>query len=71
VADAQRQPWANTMEFGPGIKYRPHFFPRNVYFSTDFLGGARLIDAYNLSTGRKLSTYYNDIRVGFWYAITK
>jgi tetratricopeptide (TPR) repeat protein len=65
VADSQRQYWANTVEFGPGIRFRPHFFPKNVYFSCDFMRGVYLSNLYNTRRPN-----YNDIRIGFWYAKT-
>jgi len=61
VEDAQRQYWANTVEFGPGIRFRPSWLPKNVYFSGDFMRGVYL------STQRP---QYTDVRVGFWYAKT-
>jgi tetratricopeptide (TPR) repeat protein len=75
VQDQQRQPWANVFEFGPGLRYRPHWFPPNVYFSTDFMRGVRLLPEWDAqaSTARNVNypTFYTDIRIGFWYAITK
>jgi len=66
VMDMQRQYWANTVEFGPGIKFRPAWLPKNVYFSGDLMRGFYLINAYNPRRPN-----YNDVRVGFWYALTK
>jgi tetratricopeptide (TPR) repeat protein len=75
VQDEQRQPWANTVEFGPGVRFRPHWFPKNVYFSTDFLLGVRMLSEWNaqesITHNVDYPTFYNDIRVGFWYALTK
>jgi tetratricopeptide (TPR) repeat protein len=66
VTDMQRQYWANSVEFGPGMRFRPSWLPKNVYFSGDFLRGVYLINnVYNLHHPN-----YNDIRVGFWYAKT-
>jgi tetratricopeptide (TPR) repeat protein len=61
VTDVQRQYWANTFEFGPGVRFRPSWLPKNVYFSGDFLRG--LFMSSNHSG-------YNDMRIGFWYAKT-
>jgi tetratricopeptide (TPR) repeat protein len=61
VTDVQHQYWANTVEFGPGVRFRPSWLPKNVYFSGDFLRGVYL------ATNRPS---YNDIRFGFWYAKT-
>jgi tetratricopeptide (TPR) repeat protein len=66
VTDLQRQYWANAVEFGPGIKFRPRWLPRNVYFSGDFLHGVYLVNADNPRRPN-----YNDFRLGFWYAVTK
>ena len=61
VMDVQRQYWANIFEFGPGVRFRPSWLPKNVYFSGDFLRGMYL------TTQRP---QYNDVRVGLWYAKT-
>ncbi|MBV8895161.1 MAG: tetratricopeptide repeat protein [Acidobacteriaceae bacterium] len=66
VRDSKNQYWANTVELGPGFKVRMHWMPRNVYFSTDFLRG---IYTNNLFNPRRPN--YNDIRVSFWYAMTR
>ena len=66
VRDSQNQYWANSVELGPGIKMRLHWMPRNVYFSTDFLRGIYTNDLYNPRRPN-----YNDVRVSFWYAVTK
>jgi tetratricopeptide (TPR) repeat protein len=76
VQDEQRQPWANIFEYGPGLRFHPHWLPANVYFSTDFLLGIRLLQQWDgqASTSAKnvyYPTFYNDFRVGFWYALTK
>jgi Flp pilus assembly protein TadD len=64
--DAKAQYWANTLEFGPGIKIKAPFLPPGAYFSTDFLHGVYTNNEYNPRRPN-----YNDIRVGFWYAFTK
>jgi hypothetical protein len=66
VRDIKNEYWANTVEMGPGIKFHPSFLPRNVYFSTDFLRGVYFDNKYN---PRKPN--YDDIRVSFWYAVTR
>ena len=66
VRDTKNEYWANTVEIGPGIKFHPSFLPKNVYFSTDFLRGVYLDNKYN---PRKPN--YDDIRVSFWYAVTR
>jgi hypothetical protein len=53
------------VEFGPGVRFRPNWLPKNVYFSCDFMRGAYLIKGYY-----PRHPNYNDIRIGFWYAKT-
>lgn len=62
VTDAQHQYWANTLEFGPGVRFRPYWMPKNVYFSGDFLRGIYLMNSPRPD--------YFDFRLGFWYAKT-
>ncbi len=64
--DAKAQYWANTVEFGPGIKIKAPFLPPGAYLSTDFLHGVYTNNEYNPRRPN-----YNDIRVSFWYAFTK
>lgn len=64
--DSQNQYWANSIELGPGFKVHMHWMPRNVYFASDFLRG---IYTNNLYNPRRPN--YNDVRVYFWYAVTK
>ncbi len=66
VRDSQNQYWANSIEFGPGFKLHMHWMPRNVYFAADFLRGAYTNNLYNPRRPN-----YNDIRLSFWYAVTK
>jgi len=64
--DAKAQYWANTLEFGPGMKIKAPFLPAGTYFSTDFLHGVYTRNEYNPRRPN-----YNDLRVSFWYAFTK
>jgi hypothetical protein len=66
LRDTQSQYWANTVEIGPGFKVHLRWMPKNVYFATDFLRGVYMNNLYNPRRPN-----YNDIRVSFWYAITK
>lgn len=61
VTDVQQKYWANTAEVGPGVRFRPSWLPKNVYFSGDYLRG------FYLTTQRP---NYHDIRAGMWYAFT-
>ncbi len=64
--DIKNQYWANTVEMGPGLKLRMPFMPPNVYFSADLLRGVYTNNQYNPRRPN-----YNDVRVGFWYAVTR
>ena len=66
VRDVKQQYWANTFEFGPGIKIHPSWMPSSLYFSADFLRGVYLDNLYN----PRRPNYY-DVRLSFWYAKTK
>ncbi len=65
TGDARQQPWANFAEVGPGVRFRWKGMPRSLVFSVDLLYGYYLLGP---NGGR---TSYNDIRAGFWYAITR
>ena len=64
--DLKNQYWANAVEMGPGLKLRMPFMPPNVYFSADLLRGVYTNNQYNPRRPN-----YNDVRIGFWYAITR
>ena len=64
--DLKNQYWANTVEMGPGLRLHMPFMPPNVYFSADLLRGVYTNNEYNPRRPN-----YNDIRIGFWYAITR
>jgi tetratricopeptide (TPR) repeat protein len=66
VRDVKQQYWANTVEIGPGIKLHTSWMPRGLYFATDFLRGVYLTPYYWPKRPN-----YNDIRISFWYAVTK
>jgi Flp pilus assembly protein TadD len=64
-ADRLHQYWANTVETGPGLRFRFRDFPRAL-FSVNFVRGAYTI---NLDNPRRPN--YFDFRVGLWYAFTR
>jgi Flp pilus assembly protein TadD len=64
-ADSMHQYWANTVETGPGFRFRFRDFP-GALFSVNFLRGAYTI---NLDNPRRPN--YFDLRVGLWYAFTR
>ena len=66
TADPKRQYWANYVETGPGIRFRWDSLPPSVVFTIDALRGAHTINA-----GNPRRPNYTDIRIGFWYAITR
>ena len=68
--DLQRQYWANTLEFGPGLKFHLPGMPPNLYLSADFLRGKYLLDPYVDPTYRT-HFHYTDVRIGFWFARTR
>jgi Flp pilus assembly protein TadD len=65
TADRLHQYWANTIETGPGLRFRFRDFPRAL-FSVNFVRGAYTI---NLDNPRRPN--YFDLRVGLWYALTR
>jgi Tfp pilus assembly protein PilF len=60
--DDRREDWANFWETGPGVRLAGGPLPRSAYFTLNLLRGGYLIH------GRAA---YTDVRVGFWYAITR
>jgi tetratricopeptide (TPR) repeat protein len=64
--DGQRQYWANFAETGPGVRIHSASMPRSMYFTVNALRGAYLISQNNPQR-----TYFNDFRVGVWYAFTR
>ena len=61
TVDSKRQPWANFAEAGPGLRFRWATMPPALVFTVNALRGAYL------QTARSFS----DVRVGFWYALTR
>jgi tetratricopeptide (TPR) repeat protein len=60
--DARRQDWANFVETGPGLRAP---LAKSMYLTFNLLRGAYLID----SPSRRAT--FNDVRAGFWYALTR
>lgn len=61
TADSKRQDWANFAEAGPGLRFRWSSMPPAVVFSVNALRGTYL----------QTAKQFNDVRVGFWYALTR
>lgn len=68
--DVQHQYWANTLEAGPGMKFHLPWLPRGIYLSFDFLRGRYMENPY-IDPLSRAHSYYNDIRVGFWFGRTE
>jgi tetratricopeptide (TPR) repeat protein len=66
TVDALGQYWANTVEMGPGVKFRFEGMPASLLFSVNFMRGVYLINQ-----GNPRGPNFNDVRVGVWYAFTK
>ncbi len=65
TADRLRQYWANTIETGPGIRFRMDPMPKSMLFSISLLRGA-----YTVNEGNPRRPNYFDLRAGLWYAFT-
>ena len=66
VRDLKAQYWANTVEFGPGAKIHLPWLPQNVYFAADWLRGV-----YTNDKGNPRGPTYTDLRLSFWYAVSR
>ena len=62
TTDVKREYWANVFETGPGLRFR--LGP--LLFSVDALRGAYIVKA-----GNPHAPFYNDLRIGIWYAFTR
>jgi Tfp pilus assembly protein PilF len=60
--DVKREYWANTVETGPGVRYRVEA----VTFSANILRGV-----YLTNTGNPFRPNYLDVRIGVWYAFSR
>jgi Tfp pilus assembly protein PilF len=59
--DVKREYWANTVETGPGVRWRVS----GVELSVNFLRGA-----YTVNDSNPHRPNYNDVRIGVWYAFS-
>jgi tetratricopeptide (TPR) repeat protein len=66
TADVRRQYWANTVELGPGLRFRWKWMPAAWVFSVNALRGA-----YTYKEGNPWPRTYSDVRAGCWYAFTR
>jgi tetratricopeptide (TPR) repeat protein len=60
--DVRRQDWANFVETGPGIRIP---LPQSMYLTFNALRGRYLIDNPSRHPA------FNDLRAGFWYAVSR
>ena len=65
TADRLRQYWANTIETGPGLRFRLESMPKSMLFSVSLLRGV-----YTINEGNPRRPNYFDLRAGIWYAFT-
>jgi tetratricopeptide (TPR) repeat protein len=66
ATDVKRQYWANTVETGPGVRFRFEGLPAGMRFSVDAMRGVYLINE-----GNPRRPNFNDLRIGIWYAVTR
>lgn len=66
TVDSKRQYWANTVEYGPGLRFRFAALPPSLAFSVNALRGTYLVQ-----DGNPRGPNYYDLRAGFWYAFTR
>lgn len=60
TVDVLRQPWANIVETGLGIRWRQEFLPQSMYLTCNLLRGKYLMHGAS----------FNDLRAGAWYAFS-
>jgi Tfp pilus assembly protein PilF len=65
TVDLQGQYWANTVETGPGFRFKFETTRVPLLFSINLLRGSYLINQ-----GNPRGPNYNDLRIGVWYAFT-
>jgi Tfp pilus assembly protein PilF len=61
TVDAKGEYWANTVETGPGVRFRLN----PLQLTVNFLRGAYLVNQSN-----PYRPNFNDVRIGVWYAFT-
>jgi len=64
IRDTQSQRWANYYETGPGARFRWTWMPRSALFSISAIRGLNTAQHF-------IGPDFFDVRVGFWYAITR
>jgi Tfp pilus assembly protein PilF len=66
AADLRRQYWANSVETGPGLRFRWKWMPAPWVFSVNVVRGM-----YTITRDNPWGRWYSDVRVGFWHAFTR
>jgi tetratricopeptide (TPR) repeat protein len=66
TTDVKRQYWANSIETGPGVRFRNSWMPPSMWVSFGAVHGVYLVNA-----GNPRGPNFNDFRAGIWYAFTK
>jgi hypothetical protein len=64
--DVKRQYWANTVETGPGVRFRSAWMPPSMWVTLAAVRGIYLVN-----TDNPRRPNFNDFRAGVWYAFTK
>lgn len=64
--DVKRQYWANFVETGPGVRFRPPHAPAAMTVTAALIHGVYMVNA-----GNPRGPNFNDVRIGVWYAFTK
>jgi Tfp pilus assembly protein PilF len=64
TTDMKREPWANFFETGPGLRFRISAMPSSLYLTVNYLRGTYTVP------GDPYGPTFNDLRAGFWYALT-
>ncbi len=65
TVDSKREPWANFVETGPGVRLRIPGGPAGLLFSVSGFRGVYLLNRNNPHRPN-----FFDVRAGFWYAFT-
>jgi tetratricopeptide (TPR) repeat protein len=65
IRDAKSLDWANYVETGPGLKFRWPWMPKSLVFSVSGLRGAYTVPQFYRRPN------FLDLRMGFWYAVTR
>ncbi len=66
TTDRLHQYWANTVESGPGVRFRLPGMPKSMLFSVSYLRGV-----YTENQDNPRRPNFFDLRAGFWYAFTR